>query len=160
VANRIGPVTALLCLTLQAPAQTAPQDWPRVQQLPANAKIRITADTRKITCLVTTVTPDQITCTNNKGQASLPRTEIKSIKLANRGRSTATGLAIGLAVGAGVGAAAGAGINSSDTGSVTHVGAGKATGVGAALGAVILGATGAIVGATHDTLAGSTIYKR
>jgi hypothetical protein len=160
VAIRPGLISALLCLTLHASAQTPQNDWSRVQQLPTNAKIHITADTRKLTCRLTTVTPGQITCANDKGQATFPRTEIKSIKLANRGRSTAVGAAIGIGIGAGVGAGIGAATNSGDTGSLLHVGGGKASAVGAGLGAIILGITGAIVGSTHDTLAGSTIYKR
>jgi hypothetical protein len=147
---------------LPAKAQTAsPQNsgqpsWQRVQALPLQTTVQVRTDTQKVTCQITAVTDDKLTCL----QAAFSRSEIKSIKLTNKKKSTVSGLLLGAGVGAAAGAGIGVAINAGDTGSLIHESNGaKAAGVGAGLGAIIGIGVGAIFGHS-TTLFASTIYKR
>lgn len=144
----------------QSPGDRASSSWKRVQQLAPSTHLKVSADRHGGDCVLQTVSADSLVCLQGHSMRVLPRAEIKWIKLARRGRSTAAGLGIGAAVGVGAGIISGAAINSSDQGNLLHVSAGKALGVGAAIG-VILGATaGAVIGYTTNLSPGSVIYKR
>jgi hypothetical protein len=148
---------ASLSLIHPAHAQTPalPSDWSRVQSLPTQTLVTVKTDDHKFTCAIVAVTADQLTCP----QKVFSRTEIKTIKLPRKSKSTLGGLLIGAGIGAGAGAGIGAAINSGDKGSYVHVSGGKSTGIGAAVGAIAGLGIGAIVGHSIDPLA-STIYKR
>ena len=149
---------ALVCLmSFSAAALHAatPAGWQAVQALAPNTRVHVKTDTRSSDCHITAVTEDKLTC----AEASFSRSEIKSIKLVNKTKSTLSGLALGAGVGAGAGAGIGSAINASDTGSILHVSGGKSAGVGAALGVVIGAGVGALVGHSSNLFA-ATIYKR
>jgi hypothetical protein len=144
----------LLCKTLSAHGATS-TGWQAVQALAPNTRVHIKADTRSSNCHITTVTEDKLTCS----EGVFSRSEIKSIKLVDKTKSTLGGLALGAGIGAGAGAGIGSAINSGDTGSILHVSGGKSAGVGAAFGVIIGAGIGALVG--HGTnLFATTIYKR
>jgi hypothetical protein len=153
-------VLALTCFALivspasPARAQTA-TGWQSVQALPPHTRLQVKTDSHKADCLVTAVTDDKLTCS----QSVFSRSEIQSIKLLNKTKSTLTGLLLGVGVGAGVGAAIGSAINAGDSGSIVHVSGGKSAGVGAGVGALVGIPIGALFG--HSTnLFATTIYKR
>ena len=144
----------IVLLVLPATAETVtppPPSWQQVQALPPQTLIQVKTDHSKISCLVTAVTDDKLTCS----QSVFSRTEIKTIKLPRKAKSTLGGLLIGAGVGAGIGSA----INAGDTGSLLHVSGAKSAGVGAAVGAIIGTGVGALVGHSTDLFA-TTIYKR
>ena len=144
----------IVLLVLPATAETVtppPPSWQQVQALPPQTLIQMKTDHNKITCLVTAVTDDKLTCS----QSVFSRAEIKTIKLPRKAKSTLGGLLIGAGVGAGIGSA----INAGDTGSLLHVSGAKSAGVGAAVGAIIGTGVGAVVGHSTDLFA-TTIYKR
>jgi hypothetical protein len=153
-------VLSLTCLALivspasPAKAQTA-TGWQLVQALPPHTRLQVKTDSRKADCLVTAVTDDKLTCS----QSVFSRSEIQSIKLLNKTKSTLTGLLLGVGVGAGVGAGIGSAVNAADVGSIGHVSGGKGAAVGAGVGAIIGIPVGALFG--HSTnLFATTIYKR
>jgi hypothetical protein len=148
----------IVLLVLPATAETVtppPPSWQQVQALPPQTLIQVKTDHNKITCLVTAVTDDKLTCS----QSVFSRAEVKTIKLPRKAKSTLGGLLIGAGVGAGVGAGIGSAINAGDTGSLLHVSGAKSAGVGAAVGAIIGTGVGAVVGHSTDLFA-TTIYKR
>jgi len=146
---------ALIVLqALPARAQTA-NGWQSVQALPPQTRVQVKTDGHKADCVVTAVTDDKLTCS----QSVFSRSEIRSIKLLNKTKSTVGGLLLGAGVGAGVGAGIGSAVNAGDKGSFVHVSGGKSAGVGAAVGAIIGVGIGALFG--HSTnLSATTIYKR
>ena len=154
---RVLPLTCLAIIvspTSPARAQTA-TGWQSVQALPPHTRLQVKTDSRKADCLVTAVTDDKLTCS----QSVFSRSEIQSIKLLNKTKSTLTGLLLGVGVGAGVGAGIGSAINAGDSGSIIHVSGGKSAGVGAGVGAIMGIPVGALFG--HSThLFATTIYKR
>ncbi|MGD0798564.1 MAG: hypothetical protein ABR910_12655 [Acidobacteriaceae bacterium] len=103
------------CPASQAVAQNAPtappppagSNWQHVQALPINTDIHVQARTRRSLCTLKAVDADTLTCERNTGvgvkQLTFWRSEIRTIKLARRGRSGVFG---GL-IGAGAGALAG-----------------------------------------------------
>lgn len=149
-----------------APAQQTPAalgSWSHVQQLPIHSNIRIKGDKKTYSCLLDSVSEDQLACSHSQSANSqhyeISRAEIQKIKLARRGHSAVVGLALGAAIGAGAGAGLGAAINSGDH-SYLHASGGKAAGVGAVLGVVILGSVGALVAYSEDFFAGPVVYQR
>jgi hypothetical protein len=98
----------LLIPALPVPAQeliqpaTAPppagSNWQHVQALPPGTPVHISARARSLTCTLISVDADTLTCAQT-GNVVLQRSEIKNIKIAHRGRSAASGAAIGAAVG-------------------------------------------------------------
>jgi hypothetical protein len=111
--------------------------------------VQVKTDSHKADCVVISVTDDKLTCS----QSVVSRSEIKSIKLLNKTKSTLGGLLLGAGVGAGIGSA----INAGDKGSFVHVSGGKSAGVGAAVGIGV--GIGAMFG--HSTnLFATTVYKR
>jgi len=84
---------------LPASAQ-AGNRWQSVQALPPQTRIQVKTEGHKADCVVTAVTDDKLTCS----QSVFSRSEIKSIKLLNKTKSTLGGLLLGTGIGAGVGA--------------------------------------------------------
>ncbi len=128
------------------------EGWARVQALPLQAEVRVASDHHHgANCTVAAVTEEQLTC----AQRVFPRAEVRSVKLAHRGRSTGAGFLIGAGVGGGIGA--GVGVASK---SAFFVGSNaKAAGVGALLGIIIGGGAGALIGHGTD-FTSKTVYKR
>jgi hypothetical protein len=153
-------VLSLTCLALilspasPARAQTA-TGWQSVQALPPQTRLQVKTDSHKADCILTAVTGDKLTCSHSV----FSRSEIQSIKLLNKTKSTLNGLLLGVGVGAGAGAGIGSAINAADTGGIVHVSGGKAAAVGAGVGAIIGIPVGALFG--HSTnLFATTIYQR
>ena len=151
---------ALLLPALSAPTQQPAQqpvqppagsNWQHVQALPVGTSIHVNAKTRHMLCNLASVDPDALTCDHGKN-AVFQRTEITSIKLGHRGRSTLVGLAIGGGVGAVIGFGASTNNNNGFFGPNFMRGAVTAVfGVG---GGIIGGLTGGTTDFTH-----STVYK-
>ena len=99
-----------LASVAQAPASAPPEgsNWARVQALPQNTYLHVNARTRHSICYLTAVDADSLSCSKDTGvghaQLSFQRGEIRTIKLARRGRSAV----LGAAVLGGAGAVAGA----------------------------------------------------
>jgi len=105
-------VLALMLETLPAHASTSHNshsDWHNVQILPAGTSIHVNAGKRHQSCRLKSVDADTLTCADGRNPV-YSRTEITSIKLTHRGRST---LVAALA-GGGIGAAVAAGISAHD----------------------------------------------
>ena len=153
---RVFAVVCLALLSTTRPVHAAnPTGWQAVQALPPHTLLQVRTGTVKSDCHLTSVTDDKLTC----AEASFARSDIKSIKLVNKTKSTLGGLALGAGIGAGAGAGIGSAINAGDKGSLVHVSGGKSAGVGAALGTVIGAGVGALVGHSANLFA-QTIYKR
>jgi hypothetical protein len=151
---------ALLLPALSAPTQQPAQqpaqppagsNWQRVQALPAGTSINVTARTSHLACKLKSVDADTLTCTHGK-DAIFQRSEILSIKVPRRGRSTLVGLAIGGGAGAAIGF--GAGTNNSNG----FFGPNFMRGAVTAVFGVVGGATGTFVGGFTD-FTKSTVYK-
>ena len=89
------------------PAQTAApagSNWQRVLALPLGTYLHVGARTRHLPCTLKAVDPDTLTCERDTGvgtrEVTFQRTEIKTIKLARRGRSALVGASIGGGAGA------------------------------------------------------------
>jgi hypothetical protein len=150
----LGSLALILSQALPARAQAA-NGWQSVQALPPQTRVQVKSDSHKADCVVTAVTDDKLTCS----QSVFSRSEIKSIKLLNKKKSTAGGLLLGAGIGAGVGAGIGSAINAGNNGSFVHVSGGTSAGIGAGVGAIIGVGIGALFG--HSTnLFATTIYKR
>ncbi len=146
-----------------AAAQAAPAAsalWDSVQQLAPQTHLKIAADQHGGACVLQTVSPDGLVCLHGKGTRSVARAEIRSIKLARKGRSAGLGLAVGAGVGLAVGVGIGEAINGSDKGSFVHVSAGKSAAVGAGIGVIVGAGVGTLVGYGTDLFAGPVIYRR
>lgn len=154
---RPSPVLVIACLTLFTSPLSAqkPTGWQAVEALAPQTRVQVKADTRSSSCHLTAVSDDKLTCT----ETSFSRSEIKSIKLVNKSKSTFGGLALGAGVGAGAGVGIGSAVNAADQSSILHVSAGKSAAVGAGVGAILGAGIGAIIG-HHSTLFATTIYKR
>lgn len=169
VLGTVGFASFCMCGLAQSASQSVQPNsaihsgWNRVQQLPARTEVHIKADRKKVTCRVDAVTEDKLTCSSTKGDGgssfAFSRAEIKTVKLAHRGKSALGGLIVGAGVGAGAGAGIGAGINSGDKGSLAHVSGAKSAGVGAGAGAIVGALVGGAVGHSRDSFA-PTIYRR
>jgi hypothetical protein len=147
---------------LTQPAAHAPNDWHRVQALPALTRIRLISDKKKSTCFIDSVTDDHLVCSSSSSKGSTQteysKEEIKQIQLrhGSRSHSTAAGAALGLGIGAGVGALFGIALNGA-----VHTTTAKAAGAGAAVGATAGVIAGAAIGSASDWGAGSTVvYQR
>jgi hypothetical protein len=87
----------------QAVQPPAGSNWQHVQVLPVGTSINVKARTSHASCNVKSVDADSLTCTGKKGVV-FQRTDVLSIGISHRGRSTAIGLGVGAGVGAGIGA--------------------------------------------------------
>jgi hypothetical protein len=96
----------LLAVTSAAAAQTATaapvsavstgRSWTKVEALQPGKKLRITTTAMShVNCIFNSADDASITC----GQVTIPRAEIKSIKLSRRGLSAGVGVATGLVAG-------------------------------------------------------------
>jgi hypothetical protein len=91
----VATLALILSQTLPARAQTA-SAWQSVQALPPQTRVQVKTDGHKADCVVISVTDDKLTCS----QSVVSRSEIKSIKLLNKTKSTLGGLLLGAGVGA------------------------------------------------------------
>jgi hypothetical protein len=137
----------------QAVSPPANSNWQRVQALPIGTSLHLNAGKRHQSCKISTVDADTLTCTSGKNPV-YSRTEITSIKLTRRGRSTLAGLGIGAGVGFVVGAATAGPRCTQQQFCILDFGRGT---VGS-IGAIMLGFVGAPIGYFTD-FTRSTIYK-
>ena len=142
---------SVLPAAAQHPAQSrAGSDWLYVQALPAGASIYVSPKTGKtFPCRFTSADTEALTCTVNRFPTpiALPRSEIKTVKLARRTRSTWPGFGIGYPGGAAVGRIFGETQPNSLVGSL-------AIGVGALAGII----AGSVIGHITD-FTRSTVYR-
>jgi len=86
-----------------APAPEGRQ-WQRVQALPVNTYIQVSAGTRPTPCTVKAVDAGSLTCERDTGvgftEITLQRAEIEKVKVKHRGRSALLGAGIGAVSGA------------------------------------------------------------
>jgi hypothetical protein len=151
---------ALLLPALSAPAQQPTQqqaqppagsNWQHVQALPIGASINVKARTSHLACKLKSVDADTLTCTHGK-DIVFQSSEILSIKVPHRGRSTLVGLAIGGGAGSAIGF--GVGTNSSNGFLGPNFMRGAVTAVFGVGGGII----GGLIGGTTD-FTKSTVYK-
>ena len=104
--NRLALSAALALCTFSASAQAAPEgsNWQHIQALPAGTTVHVKARTASASCALKAVDADSLTCMRGK-DITFQRTEIRSIRISRRTRSTLVGTAIGVGVGVAVGAA-------------------------------------------------------
>lgn len=158
-------LTMALAITLAAPAQQGAvqpprpaegSNWQHVQALPAGTSIQVKASKSHANCKLKSVDADALTCTSRKDLV-FQRTDILTIKIPRRGRSTLIAMGIGAGTGAIVGAAT-SGCSTAEKNSFLGCFLTPTRPQGAAIGAVLFGAIGAPIGALTD-FAKSTIYK-
>ena len=94
-------------IALPAAARAAPpagSDWQHVMALPINTYIHVDARTRHSLCTLKTVADASLTCEQDIGvgtkEVTFQRDEIKTVKIARRGRSAVLGGGIGAGAGA------------------------------------------------------------
>jgi hypothetical protein len=139
--------------TAQQPAQQLVQappagsNWQNVEALPAGTSIYVSTTARTMSCTLTKVNAESLACTHGKATV-FQRTEIATIKLPRRTRSSAILAGIGAGVGIGVVKATSAaiGFKGAAKGSVCAGGAGA--------GAVLFAPIGFAADPTR-----STVYK-
>lgn len=85
-------------LAQQPAVPPAGSNWAHVQALPPNTYLHVNARTRHAVCYLTSVDAESLSCSKDTGvghsQLSFQRAEIRTIKLARRGRSAVLGGAI------------------------------------------------------------------
>ena len=101
-------ILLVLVHAMSAAAGQAPQaslsagsDWSRVQALPTGTAIYLHASHKNHNCMITSVDAETLTCTHGK-DLTFQRTEIESVKLPHRRRSSLIMAAVGAGVGVGV----------------------------------------------------------
>jgi hypothetical protein len=139
-----------------APLPPAGSNWQSVEALPVGAKVEIKAQTRHASCKLKSVDADTLTCSQAKGVV-FQRTEILTIKIPRRGRSTLIAVGVGAGVGAVVGAAT-SGCSTAEKNSWFGCFLTPTRPQGAAIGALVFGLIAAPVGALTD-FTRSTVYK-
>ncbi|MGA2437598.1 MAG: hypothetical protein ABSF57_03680 [Acidobacteriaceae bacterium] len=143
--------------TAQQPAQPpAGSNWQHVQALPVGASINVKARTSHASCTLKSVSADSLTCTHGK-DIVIQRSDILTIQISRRGRSTLIAMGIGAGAGAIVGAAT-SGCSATEKNSFLGCFLTPTRPQGAAIGAVLFGVIGAPIGALTD-FAKSTIYQ-
>jgi hypothetical protein len=143
----------------QQPTSTAlpaGSNWQHVQALPVGASVQVKARKSHANCYVKSVDADTLTCAGKK-DIVFARTDVVSIRIPRRGRSTLIGLGIGAGVGAGVGAAA-SGCSTAEKNSFLGCFLTPTRPQGAAIGGVLFGGILAAIGAATD-FARSTVYE-
>lgn len=128
-------------------ADTSSQGWAGVQALAPNTALHIKARTHNAHCRLQSADTDTLTCLTGAKAETYQRSDILSIKVPHRTRSTIVGLAAGAGVGAIIGAAAG------KTDGIIGRGA------FAAILAIPLGLIGGLVGAATD-FTSATVYRQ
>ena len=140
----------LASLGLSAHAQTVNDNspsWPRLERLLYKTDIHVKARHNSGNCAFKEATETELTCTSGKDTLhTYPRAEVKAVQIRHRGRSTLTGMAIG--VGGGV------------VGGVSTCKSGDIIGKGgcSVIFGIPLGLIGAVVGASTD-FTHSTVYR-
>ena len=154
----VAPIASLLA---QPPAMQS--DWARVKAVNPQTKMQIVADSAKRTCILDSVTDDQLVCSKGKnGHGAhyvFARADIKTIKLTRYTASTFAGLGIGLGAGLGIGALVGHAVSPSQPNSWLDL-SGVGRDVITAGSGVIGAAAGASIGGPTDFLKGPLIYQR
>ena len=149
--RKILSLVLILCGVTTATAQQAPasmrDEWPRVEALKNGAAVHVRTDTRKVTCAISKVDDQSLSCLDHGAPLMLTRAEIKSVSVNHLGRS----MLIGLGIGAGGGAIIGAAVGRNGS----FVPRGAAAAALAAVGGII----GLIIGATTGSFP-KTIYIR
>ena len=84
-----------------ASALAGGSNWQHVQALPVGTSVYVNAGNKTVRCTLTSVDSDTLTCAHGKAIV-YQRTEITSVKLSHRGRSTLIMAGVGAGVGAGV----------------------------------------------------------
>jgi hypothetical protein len=142
----------------QQPAAAPPagSNWQNVEALPVGARVEIKAQTRHASCKLKSVDADTLTCSQAK-EVVFQRTEILTIKIPRRGRSTLIAMGVGAGVGAIVGAAT-SGCSTAEKNSWFGCFLTPTRPQGAAIGALVFGLVAAPVGALTD-FTRSTVYK-
>jgi hypothetical protein len=103
-----GLVTAITLPPAVHAAPPAGSNWQHVMALPINTDVHVAARKSHTLCTLKRVDDDSLICERDTGVGSkeltFKRDEIKTIKLARRGRSAVIGAGIGVGVGATAGA--------------------------------------------------------
>jgi hypothetical protein len=142
-------MVCLLGTSFCAVAQNAQSSWTSLSRLSPGQKIRIVeSDSKKHTGAFENISDTAITLRDANGEASIPRQDVRSVKLMRSDRRLRNTL-LGLAIGAG----AGAGITAAAWESHGFLGG---RGDGALVGAAIGGVAGLAIGVSLPT--GKTIY--
>ena len=128
-----------LCLFLLASSLIFAADWDAVQQIPAAQKIEVTElhGGGRLRATLVSASPDTIVVLEASGERSIPRADIRELRVFDPGRRTHRGLLwtlIGAGVGAGASLAACAACANEGHDQAQYVPAGVA--VGAAIGAI------------------------
>jgi hypothetical protein len=84
------------------PPPPAGSNWQHVQRLPTGTSIYVYTRGHHQRCELESAAADTLSCIRSKS-LTFQRTEIVSIKLAHRGRSSLVGLAVGAGAGIGIG---------------------------------------------------------
>jgi hypothetical protein len=134
----------------------AVSNWQRAQALPIGTSLLVRARKSHAKCTLTSVDADTLTCANKK-QVVFNRTDILTIEIPRRGRSTLVAMGIGAGIGAIVGAAT-SGCSTAEKNSFLGCFLTPTRPQGAAIGALLFGVIGAPIGALTD-LARSTVYR-
>jgi hypothetical protein len=143
----------------QRPASPAPPEgsnWQNVEALPAGTTINVKARAQHANCKLKSVTADRLTCSQPK-QVVFQRTEILTIKIPRRGRSTLIATGVGAGAGGIVGAAT-TGCSAAERDSFFGCFLTPTRPEGAAIGAMLFGVIAAPIGYFSD-FAKSTVYK-
>jgi hypothetical protein len=151
---------SILFVTLSAPAQQpiqppAGSNWQHVQVLPAGTAIYLKTRTHHLNCRIKSVDADTLTCV--AGNRVFSRTEVVSIELTRRGRSTLVAALIGAGVGSIIGAASGSSCSAAEKNSFFGCFMILSRGDLAAIGGVVFGVIGTPVGYFTD-FTRSTVY--
>jgi hypothetical protein len=150
--------TSALLTAITAQTQTpAGSDWSKVQAIPLDTAIRVSASGKTTVCRLTFVDQDLLRCVETQTLFFFPirndhefqRTEVRSVKLSRQGLSTLAGAAIGAGAGAGIGAAIDA--QAKDQAEEGHL--------LTVLFALFGGLFGSGIGKHTDFTAGPTIYR-
>jgi hypothetical protein len=161
---RVFLLTLALVPALSSPAQQPAQqpasppagsNWQHVQALPVGASINVKARKSHAGCKLKSVDADSLTCTHGKDLV-FQRTDILSVKIPRRGRSTLIAMGVGAGVGAIVGAAT-SGCSTAEKNSWFGCFLTPTRPQGAAIGALVFGLIATPVGALTD-FTRSTVY--
>jgi uncharacterized protein YcfJ len=141
----------LLCVlgfSCVSPAQSNQASWANLSRLQPGQKIQVDeVNSKRLSGAFVNVSDSAIALKDATGEQSVPRQDVRSVKLAKGNHRLRNTL-----IGAGIGAGAGAGVTAAAWEPHGFLGG---RGVGATVGAVIGGLAGAIVGAvlpSHDTV--------
>jgi hypothetical protein len=156
-------ISSFLLQGLSASAQQAPatpaagSNWRRVQALPTGMSLYINTKGHHTRCTLKGVAEDTLSCNHGK-DLLFQRSEIQSVKISRRGRSTLVAAGIGIGVGAIVGVASGSSCTAAEKSSFLGCFMILSRGDMALIGGAVGGVVGAPIGLTTD-MTRSTVYK-